>query len=119
VKVMLAAVIVLAVAILLWAVVLYFARRPEVTCVPKERWLEDLERLMKLNGGTIVPSHLAGAAHAIASSLEKLSEKIEKLSESTERLGKINLVLVWVIAVATVAYTVAAWLQVARMPPAK
>ena len=118
-KVVLVVVIVLAMAILLRAVVLYFEKRPEVMCVPKERWLEDLEKLMKLNGGNIVPSHLAGAAHAIASSLEKLSEKIEKSSESTERLGRINLVLVWVIAVTTVAYTVAAWLQVGRMPPAK
>lgn len=118
-KVMLAAVIVLAVAILLWAVVLYFAGRPKVRPVRKELWLEDLEKLMKLDGGNIVPSHLAGAAHAIASSLEKLSEKIERGSESTDRLGRINLVLVWVIAAATFAYAVAAWLQLGSTISAK
>jgi len=111
VKVMLAAVILLALAILLWAVVLYFTRRPEVRPGRKEPWLEKLEELVKMPGGNVVPSHLAGMAHAVASSLEKLSEKIERSTESTERLGRVNLVLVWVIAVATVAYALAAWLQ--------
>jgi hypothetical protein len=118
-KVMLAAIIVLALAIFLWAVVLYFTRRPEARPGRKEPWLENLEQLMKMPGGNVVPSHLAGMAHAVASSLEKLSEKIERSTESTERLGRVNLVLVWVIAVATVAYAVAAWLQLGSAIPAK
>lgn len=113
-KALLLAGIVLALAILLWAIVLYFKNRPRPKPVAKEPWLESLEALMKMQGGNVAPSHLAGMAHAVASSLEKLSERIAESAESTERLGKINLLLVCVIAVATVAYTVATWLIVWR-----
>ena len=118
-KVMLAAVVVLALAVLLFAVVLYFARRPRARPVRKEVWLEKLEELMKLDGGNLVPSHVAGAAHAIASSLEKLSERVERATESTERLGRVNLVFVWVIAVATLAYAIATWLQISSVVSSK
>ena len=113
-KGLLVAVILLAVAILLWAIVLYFTNRPKAKPGVKEPWLESLERLMQLQGGSVQPAHLAGMAHAVASSLEKLSDRTRESAESTERLGKINLLLVCVIGVGTVAYTVATWLMVWR-----
>lgn len=112
-KILLLVVSLLALAVLGWAVVLYF-NRPRAKPKDKELWLDGLEQLMKMQGGSVVPAHLAGMAHAVASSLERLSERVEESSESTERLGKSNLLLVCVIAVATVAYTVAAWLMVWR-----
>jgi len=110
----LAAVIVTAVAILLWAIALYSTNRPKPKPGGKEPWLESLEELMKMQGGNVAPSHLAGMAHAVASSLEKLSDRTRQAAESTERLGKANLLLVCIIAVATLAYTVATWLMVWR-----
>lgn len=111
-KAILAFVIVLAVAIFLWAAVVYITSLPRPRRVTKEPWIESMEQLMNMQGGSVVPSHLAGMTHAIANSLEKLSDKIERSTESTERLGKVNLLLVCVIAVATLAYAIATWLQV-------
>ncbi len=110
-KLILALVIVLALAILLWAVVLYFRNWHDVRQADQTPWLDDLTQLKNLQGGPVQPSHLAGMAYAVARSLEKLPEKIERSNVSAERLGRINLVLTWTIAVATMSYAVAAWLQ--------
>ncbi len=108
----LGAVLILAFGVFVWAMALLFAQRDKKEDSPQEPWEEPIQKLMSLQGGSIQPSHLAGMTNAIASAVTSLSRKLEASNQSTERLARVNLLLVCIIAVGTVAYTIAAWLQI-------
>jgi hypothetical protein len=92
-----------AVGIAVWAVRLLFSK-PEQRKLPSQRepWEESLEVTMK-SKGTPETYVIANATHTIALCLANLTAEVEKFSASTERLGKVNLLLVFVVAVATIA----------------
>jgi hypothetical protein len=96
-----------AAGIAVWAMAMLFGKTPAPGPRPKEPWEEPLEATLKARAAT--ESYVIGSAtHTIALCLASLTRKIEEFSASNERLSKINLLLVCVIAVATVVYAVAA-----------
>jgi len=72
----------------------------------REPWEESLDATMK-SRGTSESYVICNATHTMALCLASLTRKIEDSSAANERLSKINLLLVCVIAVATVVYAVA------------
>lgn len=97
----------------LWAIGMLFLKKKLLRGPPeKEPWENSLDQLMFLSDKSPEPHVIACATHAIALCLKALSRRIEDFNRSTETLGKINLLLAAIIAVATIAYALAAWLQV-------
>ncbi len=108
-KALLLASLIAATAAAVWAVVALF--RGATRKAPEEQpWEKSLDALMQAKGQPR-PTVTVLATHTIALSLANLSRQMEKFNESTERVGKSNLILGVIIALATVAYAVASWLQ--------
>jgi hypothetical protein len=95
-----------AAGIAVWAVAMVFGRAVPPATRPKEAWEESLEATMK-SRGTPETYVMANATHTMALCLAYLTRRIEEFSASNERLSRINLLIVCVIAVATVVYAVA------------
>jgi hypothetical protein len=98
---------IIAAGIAAWAIAMLFGR----ALIPagpatKQPWEESLERTMK-SSGTPETYVICNATHTMALCLASLTRAIEKFSASNERLSRINLLIVSVIAVATVVYAVA------------
>jgi len=100
--------IIVAAGIAVWAIAILFgkAKLPARGASHREPWEESLETLMK-SGGASEAYTIRNSTHTIALCFASLTRKIEEFSASNERLSKINLLLVCVIAVATVVYAVA------------
>jgi hypothetical protein len=105
---LLAALAICAGGIAVWALTMLFGKTKLAPReqVHKEPWEESLEIVMK-SGGVTETYAIRNAAHTMAMCLANLTRRIEEFSASNERLSKINLLVVCVIAVATVVYAVA------------
>ncbi|MGD0457786.1 MAG: hypothetical protein ABSC21_08580 [Terriglobia bacterium] len=77
----------------------------------QEPWERALDDFMRASHGVNDPAVTRGMTYHITTSVRRLAAEVRDFNESTTRLGRVNLTLAFVLAVATVVYTVVFLLQ--------